>query len=85
MAKKKKTLLNSFEEAEKYAMTVPWKTSPCEAQGDKCWCRIIEPKKPVWYKNGEIEEEYYVNGSGTLHKEIAEYIVKLHNFSLEYL
>ena len=31
----------------------------------------------------ELEEEYYIIGSGEINKETAEYIVKLHNQNIK--
>jgi len=70
--------MRTYKEAKEKALTVKWKTTVC-AQGRKCWCRIIEPVNKIIYD--EIEE-YYVVGSGSIPKEEAEYLVKLHNEKL---
>lgn len=67
----------TYEEALAYSLTVPWQVTPC-SQGEKCWCRIIEPVKRITYGEGDIEE-MYIAASGALPKEYAEYLVNLHN------
>ena len=78
----------NFDQAREYAFTMPWKVSECFV-GPDCWCRIIVPVEPIPY-NDEVEHfgkslvstevEYYeVVRDGTLDKETAEYIVRLHN------
>lgn len=67
-----------YEEALIKAFNSEWKSSVC-SQGEECWCRIIEPLNKIEYDNGE---EIYIVGSGSISKEFAEYIVKLHNNNL---
>lgn len=67
-----------YEEALIKAFNSEWKSSVC-SQGEKCWCRIIEPLNKIEYNNGE---EIYIVGDGAISKEFAEYIVKLHNDNL---
>lgn len=54
---------------------VEWKVGPCFS-GEDCWCRIIVPVENIITSDGEIEE---VVGPASINKDIAEYIVKLHN------
>lgn len=74
-----------YEEAQELAKKVKWKTSLCH-QGETCWCRIIEPEKVIlfddFFETGK-EEEFTIIDSGSINKEFAEYIVDLHNKSLE--
>lgn len=69
----------NYKEAVEYCLTVKWKTTVCNS-GDECWCRIIEPEEEIKYDNGK---DIYIIGSGSMPKEYAEHIVKIHNDSLE--
>lgn len=69
----------NYEEAIDHSFKVRWKTSTCSA-GEKCWCRIIEPEEPIMFDG---DEELYIAGSGSMPREYAEYIVELHNKSLQ--
>lgn len=64
----------THKEAEEKMLTVEWKTTACGQ--DNCWCSIIEPKEPIISENGE---EHYIAPAGSLTKEVAEYLVELHN------
>ena len=68
----------NYKEAIEYSLTVKWKTTPCSI-GEECWCRIIEPEQEIKDDDGN---EIYIAGSGCVHKDYAEHIVKLHNASL---
>lgn len=68
----------TYEQAQKEALKVKWKATQCH-QGEKCWCRIIEPAEPILYDG---DEEYYIVGSGSIPQLEAEYLVELHNKSL---
>jgi hypothetical protein len=68
----------TYEDAQKEALKVKWKATPC-LQGEECWCRIIEPVEPILYDG---DEEYYIAGSGSIPKLEAEYLVELHNRKL---
>lgn len=65
----------TYTEGLQKALTVKWKTSPCN-QGEKCWCRTIEPIEEIVDDDGN---EIYISPSGTIHSEHAEHIVKFHN------
>ena len=71
----KKNSSLTYNEALAYSLTVPWKTSLCD-QGEKCWCRIIEPVEEIKDKDGE---DIYIAASGCIPTVYAEYLVKLHN------
>lgn len=71
----------THDEAYRLALKKRWKTSLCPS-GESCWCRMIEPEEKIVYS--EIEEVYIV-GMGSIHKEIAEHIVDLHNSYLKTL
>lgn len=60
-------------------LSVEWKTKVC-SQGKDCWCRIIVPKERLTDEEGN---ELYVVGSGSIPKEYATHLVKLHNNSLK--
>ena len=67
-----------YKEAMTHALSVSWKASICHS-GEACWCRIIEPVEPLTDDTGE---EIYISHSGALSQEHAEYIVGLHNASI---
>lgn len=69
----------TYEEAIKLSLTVKWKTSTCPS-GDACWCRVIEPVEKIEDKDGN---EIYIVGAGSILKEYANYIVDLHNNSID--
>jgi hypothetical protein len=66
-----------YKEAEQKAFTIKWEVGTCN-QGERCWCRTIKPIEPILFEDGD-SQEYWIVGSGELHKEIAEYFVQLHN------
>lgn len=68
----------TFKEANDLSFQVKWKVSTCTS-GESCWCRTVAPETPIIYDD---IEELFIIGMGTVHKEIAEYIVKLHNDNL---
>jgi len=69
----------TYTEAMEHALKVKWKVSLCSS-GKECWCRTIEPEKKI---NNLDDEEVYIIGSGSITKEHAEHIVKIHNESLK--
>jgi hypothetical protein len=71
----KKIIINDSKELLKYK----WKTKTCNA-GAKCWCRMIVPISNFYYN--KIDEANII-GAGELKKDLAEYLVKLHNSSLK--
>ena len=76
-------IFDSYDEAHKYSLTVPWKLSLCNT-GESCWCRIILPTEKILYKNkvGDSEtvvELDYIIPDGSIDRETAEYVVNLHN------
>lgn len=73
-------IFDTYQEAEKHLWEVPWRVTPC-TQKD-CWCAGVGPVESI-RSAGEIEEEHYVIHSGVITKEIAEYIVNLHNEKLK--
>jgi hypothetical protein len=56
-----------------------WKIGTC-TQGESCWCRTILLKDEVLDFEGE---PIYVAPSGTIDKEIAEYLISLHNETIK--
>lgn len=70
----------TFDEATAYSLTIPWKVSLCD-QGEKCWCRIIEPVEELKDVDGE---DIYIAASGCIPTVYAEHIVKLHNSYKEF-
>lgn len=69
----------TYKEAQEKALSVRWKTSICFS-GEECWCKVIEPEEPIKDNHGE---DIYIVPSGSISKEYAEHIVKLHNNSLK--
>ena len=61
----------------KNILEVKWKVSDC-GHAD-CWCGIIEPEEKIIDENNF---EVTVIDAGSINKEIADHIVKLHNDSL---
>jgi hypothetical protein len=80
-------IFDSYDEAHKYSLTIPWKLDTCNT-GESCWCRLILPTEKILYKNkvGEtdrVDEFEYIIPDGSVDKETAEYIVDLHNRSVD--
>lgn len=69
----------NYRETMEHSLKVRWKTRVCNS-GEDCWCRIIEPETILLDEDGD---EVYIAGSGSVDKVHAEYIVELHNKSLE--
>lgn len=82
--KKDYEIVLTHKEAAELLYKTKWKTSLCSA-GKECWCRIIVPIKPIYWKdkNTQVTQEIYIAGSGSIDKKSAEYIIKLHNNSLK--
>ncbi len=79
-------IFDSYDEAQKYSLTIPWKLETCNT-GESCWCRIILPTEKIIYKNTvgdteRIDEFEYIIPDGSIDKETAEYIIDLHNRSV---
>ena len=70
----------TYYDAKSESLNVKWKTTTC-GQGDKCWCRLIVPVKPIKYGNDEVFD--CIVHMGAIDKELAEYIVELHNTKIE--
>jgi hypothetical protein len=82
-------IFNSYEEAHRYSLTIPWKIELCNT-GESCWCRVILPTETIKYKRirdldkMEIIEEYeWIIPDGSIDKRTAEYAVNLHNSSIK--
>ena len=65
----------TYDEVVNKAFNKSWKIETC-AMGEDCWCRMITTEEPLIFDNDEV---YFIAGSGKLSKEVAEYIVILHN------
>jgi hypothetical protein len=73
----------TFEEAEQLSRTVKWKADVCSS-GEICWCRTIEPVEPIlFFDEFGDKVPFYVVRAGDMHKDLAEYFVKLHNQKIE--
>ena len=68
-----------YNEALAKSNMVKWKTTLCSG-GEECWCRIIEPINRIEDKDGN---EIYIASSGSINKEHAEHIVKIHNQQID--
>ncbi len=55
-----------------------WKVNECST-GAECWCRIITTEEPIYTND---DEQLNITGWGSISKEFAEYIVKIHNENL---
>jgi hypothetical protein len=71
-----------IQEAAEKSLTVKWEIGTCK-EGEMCWCRTIKPTESILFNDGDSQDEYWIVGSGELHKDTAEYFVKLHNKQLE--
>jgi hypothetical protein len=82
-------IFNSYDEAHKYSLTVPWKLETCNV-GETCWCRVIVPSESIKFKEKisnwileDITRDFdCIIPDGSVDKETAEYIVELHNRSV---
>ena len=82
-------IFNSYDEAHSYSLTIPWKLSLCNT-GETCWCRVIVPSEPIkfkekisnWIKEDITRDFDCIIPDGSIDKETAEYIVYLHNRSV---
>jgi len=79
-------VFENYDEAQSYSLTIPWKLETCNS-GESCWCRIILPTEKILYKNKvgdteRVDEFEYIIPDGSIDKETAEYIVDLHNRSV---
>lgn len=72
----------SYEEAHKKSLEIRWKLDTCNS-GEECWCRLIIPETPIIYDFGGRPTEFYIVGDAALDKETAEYLINLHNKSLD--
>jgi len=79
-------IFNSYDEAHKYSLTIPWKLALCNS-GETCWCRIILPTEKILYTNHSKDEKAqefeWIIPDGSIDKETAEYVVNLHNNNIE--
>ena len=81
---------NNYDEAQQYSLNILWKLEFCNV-GEKCWCRIILPTQKIEYVhkyssgNETVCELDCIVPDGAIDKDIAEYIVDLHNKRLNKL
>lgn len=68
----------SYSEAMIESFKRKWVIDTC-SQGEDCWCRTIKTDPPIHFLDGDSVEEYHVVGMASLDRQMAEYIVKLHN------
>lgn len=67
-----------WNEIQEYIKTHRWKAIPCFS-GTDCWCRLIQCEE---IPEGGDPDDYTLNNSGSLFKDIAELIVREHNLIL---
>lgn len=68
----------TYSEFFEIAKDKPWKAIPCHS-GTECWCRIITVEDFERPDN----EDSHISSWGSISKEFAEYLVELHNQTLE--
>ena len=68
----------TYQEAYDLALKSKWIATPCFV-GESCWCNIITPETPIIFG---LDDELKIVPSGTISKQLAEHIVKVHNQSL---
>lgn len=64
----------THKQAQTRLLTIPWKVQECTITD--CWCALIVPEELLTDDEGN---DLYVAASGTIPKEIAKHIVKIHN------
>lgn len=69
---------DNWNDIQNYIKTHEWKAIPCFT-GEKCWCRLIQC---VDIPEGEDPDNYTLNNSGSISKDMAEFIVDEHNRAL---
>ena len=67
-----------WESIHEYIKTHEWKAIPCFT-GEECWCRLIQC---VDIPEGGDPDNYTLNNSGSIGKDMAEFIVTEHNRAL---
>ena len=78
LEEEREKLKTQYIKKMKNILEVKWKVSECG--NSDCWCRIIEPEEKIIDEN---KFEVTVIDAGSINKEIADHIVKLHNDSLK--
>ena len=68
----------THEEAYDKATKVKWKVVPC-ISGEDCWCRLVVPEETINYGH---DNEVEIIGLSAVSKKMAEYIVLVHNQSI---
>lgn len=61
---------------------VKWVARPC-GSGDDCWCRLVTTEDYIDGDNSKENQNKIIIGSAALNEEIANYIIDLHNTSIE--
>lgn len=59
-------------------ISTPWKVIDCH-MGSDCWCGVIVPENYQEGGDEDCDEDDHIIGAGELTKEMAKYIVGLHN------
>ena len=73
----------SYKDAQVLQISKRWKVEKCQS-GENCWCRLIVTESPLLVQIKGVEEDLSeVVSSGSISAEIAEYLVELHNKTLE--
>ena len=77
-------VFESIDKAIEYSLTIPWKIDVCNS-GKECWCRVISPIESIKYthtysgEKTEVETLENIIPDGSVDKDTAEYLVKIHN------
>jgi|LakMenEpi03Aug12_release.lakeMendotaPanAssembly.Ray.scaffolds.fasta_scaffold652304_2 hypothetical protein len=66
----------TYEETKLKLLTLPWKRVKCTQE--TCWCAGITTEQPVEFEDDEL----YVVRTGSMYKEVADHIIKIHNETL---
>ena len=72
--------MKTKEQIQKEAILLPWKVEDCFS-GKECWCAVITTDPPIYYDD-EQTDRYYILTAAAMDRDIAEYIVNLHNKTL---
>ena len=70
----------TYQEAYDLALKSKWIATPCFV-GESCWCNINTPETPIIFGLDD-DDELKIVPSGSISKQLAEHIVKVHNQSL---
>ena len=79
----------NYNQAQQLALKTKWEVVECSTKD--CWCAGIKPATKIEYEEDirpnnnrhddgdNYNEEYWICGFGSMEKEVAEHIVRVHN------